>query len=91
MRKILINIAIGTCYLIDKVRGKLEHYESDVVMPYGYYYCGTKGVLYYSKYFEGNAQEIARVLGFTFCRGTESGLWWMVEYRNNEIYRTNEQ
>ena len=90
MKKRLINIAIGTCYLIDKMRGKLEHYESDGVMPYGYYYRGTKGVLYYSKYFEGNAQEIVRVLGFTFCRGTEGGLWWMVEYKNNEIYRKYE-
>jgi hypothetical protein len=90
MRKRLINLVIDACYLIDKMRGKLEHYESESIPYCGYHYHGTKGVMYYSKYFEGNAQENVRVLGFTFYRGTEDGLWWLVEYKDNKIYRKRE-
>ena len=81
MKKRLISIAIGTCYLIDKMRGKLKHYEYETAPYCGHHYNGTDGVLYSSHYHEGDGGERADVLGFRFGRDTDDEYWWSFRYK----------
>jgi hypothetical protein len=76
MKKRLINLVIDMCYRIDEKRGNLTHYQYETAPYCGHHYSGSNGVLYNADYHEGEGEEIAKILGFEFCRSTDNEYSW---------------
>ena len=81
MKKRVINLVIDACYRIDKRRGVLKNYEYETAPYCGHHRSGTDGVLYSSSYAESEGGELAKILGFRFCRSTDNEYWWGFRYK----------